>query len=90
MPEAIFCYDTATVRFAIYPEGPKGERCVGEIAETALRDLFGARGGGDSLVQAYLGNAATIDARAMQRHREAAGRGFLLETTDFDLTDYCA
>ena len=43
MTEAIYCFDTASVRFAIHPEGPDGERCIVEIAEDPLRDLFGAR-----------------------------------------------
>jgi len=31
--EAIFCFDTATVRFAIYPDGFEGPRIVAQIAK---------------------------------------------------------
>ena len=83
MTEAIYCFDTATVRFAIYPDG--GARVVAEIKEDPLRDLFGARGGGDSLVAAYTRNAVFINERALERHRHAGGGPILLETGDFDL-----
>ena len=83
--KAIFCFDTATVRFAIYPEGLEGPRIVSQIAETALRDLFGARGGGDSLVAAYIQYADAIDAIALQRYWSTPAVTSLLETSDFDL-----
>ena len=87
MTEAIYCFDTASVRFAIHPEGPEGERCIVEIAEDPLRDLFGACGGGDSLVDAYLMNADLINALALARHRETQGRPVRLETADFETSD---
>lgn len=90
MTEAIYCFDTATVRFAIYPEGPGGDRIVAEIAEDPLRDLFGASGGGDTLVAAYKAHAATIDARALDRYREASHRPVLLETRDFEAIETMA
>ncbi|MDM0074612.1 hypothetical protein QTH90_09490 [Variovorax sp. J2P1-59] len=83
MAEAIYCFDTATVRFAIYPEG--GARVVAEIGEDPLRDLFGATGGGDSLTAAYVRNAALIDERALELHRSGK-RPVRLETHDFELT----
>ena len=39
MVEAIYCYDTASVRFAVYDEG---RRIVADIGEYALRDVFRA------------------------------------------------
>lgn len=87
MSEAIFCFDTATVRFAIYPRGRQGPRIVAQIGEDPLRDLFGARGGGDTLVRAYEANAAMIDALALERYATAPGRPVLLETVDFQLSD---
>jgi len=90
MTEAIYCFDTATVRFAIFPDGPKGDRFIAAIAEDPLRDLFGARGGGDSLVQAYLQNAPLIEARAIERYRQLAGGEVILETADFDIAHACA
>ncbi|MDM0071256.1 hypothetical protein [Variovorax sp. J31P207] len=90
MSEAIYCFDTATVRFAIYPEGPAGERVIVEIAEDPLRDLFGAEGGGDTLVEAYKTHAAIIDACALERHHEAPHRPVLLETRDFEALEHFA
>lgn len=90
MSEAIYCFDTATVRFAIYPEGLAGGRFVAEICEDALRDLFGAAGGGDTLVQAYEAYAPTIDTRALARYEAAPGKPVLLETVDFEAVDESA
>lgn len=87
MTEAIHCFDTATVRFAFYPAGPEGLRCVAEIGEDPLRDLFGASGGGESLVHAYLTNADVINARALARFRESPGRTVVLATADFELSE---
>jgi hypothetical protein len=90
MSEAIFCYDTATVRFAIYPHGKQGARCIAQISEDPLRDLFGAKGGGETLVRAYQANAALIDAQALARYRAAPGQPVLLTTADFELTEHGA
>jgi len=83
--EAIYCFDTATVRFAIYPEG--GGRVVAEISEEPLRDYFGADGGGESLVQAYERNAGLINALAIEHHVACCGRPVLLESSDFELLE---
>ena len=88
MSEAIFCYDTATVRFAIYPQGKQGPRCIAAIGEDPLRDLFGAKGGGETLVRAYQENAALIDALALARYRKVPGRPVLLGTMDFELAGH--
>jgi hypothetical protein len=83
MSEAIYCFDTASVRFAIYPDGV---RFVAAISEDPLRDLFGASEGGESLVQAYLDNADIINATALERHRLSNGRPVALETADFEMS----
>jgi len=80
MVEAIYCYDTASVRFAVYQDG---RRIVADIAEHALRDVFGARGGSDSLLESYRQNAEAIGAQALERHHAAPGARILLETADF-------
>jgi hypothetical protein len=36
MSEAIYCFDTAAVKFAIYPEGGTGPRIIAEIGEDPL------------------------------------------------------
>ncbi|MBO9515425.1 MAG: DUF1488 family protein [Variovorax sp.] len=84
--EAIYCFDTATVRFAIYPVASR--RVVCEISEDPLRDFFGADGGGDSLVAAYARNADVINARAIERHLASGGRPVCLESTDFALLEH--
>lgn len=88
MCEAIFCYDTATVRFAIYPHGKQGPRFVAQIGEDPLRDLFGAKGGGETLVRAYEEHAALIDTRALERYSAAPGKPVILETVDFKLSEH--
>jgi hypothetical protein len=82
MADAIYCFDTASVRFAVYPDG---RRIVAEIQENPLRDLFGARGGGDTLVDAYFEHADQIDALALKKHRAAPGRPIVLAISDFRL-----
>ncbi|WP_162566784.1 hypothetical protein [Variovorax sp. SRS16] len=83
--EAIHCFDTATVRFAIYPDGFDGPRIIAEISEDALRDLFGARGGGNSLVDACKLHFSLIEARAVERYRSAPSRPVVLAITDFGM-----
>lgn len=88
--EAIFCFDIATVRFAIYPDGFEGPRIVSQIAESALRDHFGARGGGESLVKAYDRHSREIDAKALKHYRSRPSALIVLQTADFDLQDCLA
>ncbi|MES2531770.1 MAG: hypothetical protein V4636_12090 [Pseudomonadota bacterium] len=83
--EAIFCFDTATVRFAIYPDGDDGTRVIAQIGEHPLRDLFAADGGGDTLVAAYDRHAQTIDAVAVRHYRADPLRPIVLQTPDFAL-----
>ena len=64
--EAIYCSDRATVRFAIYPDGFDGPRILAEISEDALRDLFGAHAGSDSLLQACQLHFGLIEAVALE------------------------
>lgn len=81
MVEAIYCYDVASVRFAVYEES--GERVIADIGEYALRDVFGARGGSDSLLDAYRQNAPAIGALALEKHRSSPGAPIVLGTVDF-------
>lgn len=82
--EAIFCFDIAMVRFAIYPDGFEGPRIVAQIAESALRDHFGARGGGESLVKAYDRHSREIDAKALKHYLSTPASFIVLQTADFD------
>jgi hypothetical protein len=79
--EATYCFDTAAVRFAIYPDGWDGPRVLAEISEHALRDLFGARGGAQSLLVACEEHSALIEAEAVHAYSHA--KEVRLETRDF-------
>lgn len=81
--DAIYCFDRACVLFAIYPEGKAGPRVVAEISEDALRDEFGAQGGGDSLVDACRSHFDVIEAVALRRYREDPVKAVLVEVGDF-------
>jgi hypothetical protein len=81
--EAIHCFDMATVRFAIYPDGLDGPRILAEISEDALRDLFEAGGGGESLVRACQTHFDLIEAMAVARHRCDPLKAVTLGIEDF-------
>jgi len=80
--EAIYCFDTAAVRFVIYPEGGDGPRILAEVSEHALRDLFGARGGAQSLLVACQEHFALIEAEAVRAYRQGRTKAVRLETRD--------
>ncbi|MDP9900050.1 DUF1488 family protein [Variovorax ginsengisoli] len=82
--EAIFCFDTATVRFAIYPDGDDGARVIAQISEDPLRDLFGASGDGATLLAAYDRHADRINEMAIARYRANSQQPIVLQTMDFD------
>lgn len=84
--EAIHCFDKASVRFAIYPDGLDGPRILAEISEDALRDLFGGRGRGDSLVHACQLHFDVIEAKALLRHRVEPSKPVKLDTRDFAIS----
>jgi len=81
MPEAIYCYDVACVRFAVHLDN--GRRVVAQIEEDALRDHFGARGGGDDLLETYYDNAGQIEALALQKLHHKPRGPVVLTTRDF-------
>ena len=85
--DAVYCFDRASVLFAIHPEGAGGPRLIAEISEDALRDLFGATGGGDSLVQALREHFDVIEQMALCHHRHQPSRPVVLCTQDFALPD---
>ncbi|MET0542943.1 MAG: hypothetical protein ABWZ88_14470 [Variovorax sp.] len=87
MSEAIYCFDTAAVKFAIYPEGGNGPRIIAEIGEDPLRHHFGATGGGDSLVDAFVSHATEIKSRALKRYRAEPRKPVLLSSEDFELAE---
>ncbi|MEJ8821672.1 hypothetical protein WKW80_06425 [Variovorax humicola] len=83
MHEAIYCFDTASVKFAIYPEGPDGPRIIAQVGEDPLRDYFGATGGAESLVDAFVAHASRIEGKALQRYRTTSHKPVVLSSEDF-------
>ena len=79
--EGIYCFDTATVRFAVYPDGPEGARVVAQISENTLRDKFGAREVGSRLLDACRRHFDAIQPAAIARYR-ADPRGPITLTLD--------
>jgi len=67
--EGIYCFDTATVRFAIYPDGHDGARIIAQISEETLHDVFGTRNLGDRLLDTCRAHCEAISAAALQRYR---------------------
>jgi hypothetical protein len=79
--EGIYCFDTASVRFAVYPDGPDGARIVAQISEDTLHDEFGAQEVGDRLLDACKKHFDLIRPVAIARYR-ADPRGPILLTRD--------
>lgn len=81
--EGIYCFDTATVRFAFYPEGPAGPRVLAQISEATLRDEFGARAAGERLLEVCGQHYGAIEPAAIARYRAAPGAPITLSVEDF-------
>lgn len=85
-PEAIYCFDRASVLLAIYPDGRSGPRVVAEITEDALRDVFAAQDGAEGLVQACLDHFGAIERIAKEHYRRKPTSPVELSTSDFSST----
>jgi hypothetical protein len=70
------------VRFAIYPAGFEGPRVLAEISEDALRDVFGAQGGPQSLIEACQANFDVIESIAVDLFQRRPAWPILVETID--------
>ena len=81
--EGIYCFDTATVRFAFYPEGPAGPRVIAQISEETLHDEFGVREMGDGLLDACRKHFYVIEPTAIARYRAMPERPITLTLEDF-------
>ena len=82
--EGIYCFDTASVRFAFYPDGDDGARILGLISEQTLRDVCGARdGSGDSLLAICRSHFSLIRDKAIERYFADPSRAVVLTTGDF-------
>jgi hypothetical protein len=83
--EGIYCFDTACVRFAFYPEGPAGPRVLAQISEETLHDEFGARETGDQLLETCRLHFYAIEPAAVARYRTAQRQPITLTIDDFAL-----
>jgi hypothetical protein len=81
--EGIYCFDTATVRFAFYPEGPEGPRVIAQISEETLHDEFGVSEVGDQLLDACKKYFHVIEPAAVACYRAAPHRPVTLRLEDF-------
>jgi hypothetical protein len=81
--EGIYCFDTATVRFAIYPDGPDGARIIAQISEETLHDVFGTRNLGDQLLDTCRTHFDDIGAAALKRYRANPNQAINLTVDDF-------
>ncbi|QFZ86156.1 hypothetical protein GFK26_27010 [Variovorax paradoxus] len=81
--EGIYCFDTACVRFAVYPEGRDGERIVAQISEDTLHDAFGAREIGDEMIDACKAHFDALAAAAIARYRTQPLQPVTLMSDDF-------
>ncbi|MGJ7564153.1 hypothetical protein ACSFBM_09880 [Variovorax sp. GB1R11] len=83
--EGIYCFDTASVRFAVYPEGPGGARVIVQISEHTLHDGFGTREVGDRLLEVCRKHFQVIEPAAIARYRAAPRSPITLTLDDFAL-----
>lgn len=81
--EGIYCFDLASVRFAIYPDGPDGARVLALISESTLHDEFDVREVGDELMLACRKHSDVIQAAAIARYRANPQRPITLTHADF-------
>jgi|GEM_PF-361972 len=81
--EGIYCFDTAAVRFAIYPDGPDGARIIAQISEETLHDVFGTRDLGDRLLETCKTHFDAIGDAALRRYRSNPNRPIDLTMDDF-------
>jgi hypothetical protein len=83
--EGIYCFDTASVRFAVYPNGPDGARVVAHISEDTLHDAFGTREVGDGLLQACKIHFDALEAAVVARFRADPRWPLMITLDDFPL-----
>ncbi|MET3182055.1 hypothetical protein ABL840_24290 [Variovorax sp. NFACC27] len=81
--EGIYCFDTASVRFAIYPDGPDGARILAQISENTLHDEFGVREMGEQLTAACRKHFDAILPAAIARYRADPHQPVTLTHADF-------
>lgn len=83
--EGIYCFDSASVRLAFYPDGPGGPRVIVQISEETLHDEFGVREIGDRLLDACRKHYHAIEPAAVAAYRAAPRHCITLTLDDFGL-----
>jgi len=81
--EGIYCFDTASVRFAVYPDGPHGARIVAQISEETLHDEFGTHEVGQGLLDVCRRYFAFIEPVVIARYRGDPKQLITLTLGDF-------
>lgn len=81
--EGIYCFDTATVKFAVYPDGPDGTRVLAQISQDVLHDALGAQEIGEQALQACQRHFDLIEAAAVARFRADPRGPIVLACGDF-------
>ncbi|BEP68364.1 MULTISPECIES: hypothetical protein [unclassified Variovorax] len=81
--EGIYCFDTATVRFAVYPDGPDGARVLAQISQDVLHDALGAKEIGEHTLHACKRHFDVISAAAVARFRADPHGPIVLACADF-------
>lgn len=85
--EGIYCFDTATVKFAVYPDGPDGARVLAQISEDVLHDALGAQEIGEQALHACKRHFDVIAAAAIARFRADPRGPIVLACGDFRRTN---
>ncbi|MGJ7604059.1 hypothetical protein ACSFA7_06930 [Variovorax sp. LT1R20] len=80
--EGIYCFDIASVRFAVYPDGPQGARIVAQISEDTLHDGFGTREVGHRLLDVCRNNFHAIEPAVIAHYRTNARQSVITLTLD--------
>lgn len=84
--EGSYCFDTASVRFAIYPDGPEGPRVVAHISEHTLHDAFGTREAGHGLLEICKLHFDVLEAAVVARFRTDPRWPLMITIDDFPLS----
>lgn len=80
--EGIYCFDTATVRVAVYPDGPQGPRIVAQVSEDTLHDALGVVEIGERMLEACKRHFDVVEAAAVERYRASPRQSITLGFDD--------
>lgn len=87
--EGSYCFDTASVRFAVYPDGPEGPRVVAHISQGTLHDAFGTKEVGHGLLEACERHFDALEAAVAARLRTDPQWPLMITIDDFPRSALC-